>query len=104
MALVYSFVKEEELALFLEDGIDISKYLSREYVIDDDIRTIKGYLNPRDNIEKFKSHQNVCIKIEVDSKKCYVYETFYDSFNMSEKKRYVPYLDYKLGSFIQPIV
>lgn len=73
----YIFIRNDELEKIDGCGMKLSDWADRSISINgEDKKFISSYLNPRDNISKYKSQDYKIVKLEVEMKYCYVAEGF----------------------------
>lgn len=73
MVEVYFYMPADRADYAVECGIKLSEWYSRETVIDcSSKKCIAALLNPRDEYEKYISSDYRCLKLEVESKYCFV--------------------------------
>lgn len=110
MVEVYYYIPAEELDVAVECGIKLSESFDKEVTIEGEKRKcLSALLNPRDDIQKYRSKDKKCIKLEVKSKYCYVAEKcFYQvGLNFPEvmemyMSSIVPIEEYTFGSYRLP--
>ncbi len=72
MVDVYCYLPSSEVNDVVECGLKLSRWFDREVRIEGETRKcISTLLNPRDDMEKYKSTQYKCIKLEVHPQYCY---------------------------------
>jgi len=77
MVEVYYYIPTEEVEYVVECGLKLSRWFDREVVIDGESKKcIAALLNPKDDIEKYKSGNFTCIKLEVDAEHCFVADSY----------------------------
>lgn len=77
MVEVYYYVKTENVPNILDCGLKLSSFHNREAIIDGEkILCFSGLLNPKDNMELYRSAEFTCLKIQVKPEKCYVADKF----------------------------
>jgi hypothetical protein len=73
MVEVYFYMPANQAENAVECGMKLSEWYSREVEIGGEIKKcISALLNPRDDYEKYMSQEYKCLKLEVQSKYCYV--------------------------------
>lgn len=73
MVEVYYYLPVEEVENAVECGIKLSQFFEREVEINGDIKKcLAAFLNPKDDIEKYKAADFKCVKLELDPKYCFV--------------------------------
>lgn len=106
----YIFVHMDRLDEIDGCGMKLSQWADRQVFINGEERNyISSLLNPRDNIEKYKSKEYKVVRLNVDIDYCYVAEGFLlkEGFNSSESlnlytKTIIPAKEYILGMYRQP--
>lgn len=91
-------------------GIKLSDWFSKEVELDGDTKKcISALLNPRDDIDKYISHEYKCIKMEIMPKYCYVadgalYRTGLNNEDVMEMyvRSIIPIERYNFGKFRFP--
>jgi len=77
MVEVYYYVPTEDVDYVVECGLKLSRWFDREVVIDGEAKKcIAALLNPKDDMEKYKSGNFACIKLEVDTEHCFVADSY----------------------------
>lgn len=77
MVEVYYYVKTENVSNILECGLKLSACHNREVLIGPEkVMCFSGLLNPKDNLELYRSSDFTCLKIQVKSEKCFVADRF----------------------------
>ncbi|HHW47398.1 MAG TPA: hypothetical protein GXX14_02125 [Clostridiaceae bacterium] len=73
MVEVYYYIPTEDVDYVVECGLKLSRWFDREVVIEGELRKcMAALLNPKDDIEKYRSESFTCVKLEVDEKHCFV--------------------------------
>ncbi len=110
MAEIYFYVTSKMVENAVECGLKLSEYSSRDLVIrGESKKCITGLLNPKDDMEKYKSADYKCLKFDLPSKFCFVGDTYLYkaglSFSEAMKiymETIVPINDYIFGAFRLP--
>lgn len=110
MTEVYYYVKSENVSNIIDCGLKLSAYYNKEVVIDDEKKLcLSGLINPKDDLELYKSSAFKCLKLQVKTGKCFVADRFiYDTFKAqgqdmeSYYKTIVPIEQYSFGSYRLP--
>lgn len=77
MVEVYYYVPVEEVESAVECGLKLSKWHNKEVNIEADRKKcMSALLNPKDDIEKYKSDSFRCVKLEVFSGYCYAADKY----------------------------
>jgi len=77
MVEVYYYVKTKDVSNVIDCGLKLSACYDREVIINgEEVRCFSGLLNPRDNPELYRSPEHTCLKIQVNSEKCFVADRF----------------------------
>lgn len=110
MVEVYFYMPADRAENVTECGMKLSEWYDREINIDGAYRKcISTLLNPRDDIAAYKSQNCRCIKLEVNSKYCYVADGFLyrmcanrpEIMKMYEES-IVPVEEYRFGKYRMP--
>jgi len=100
----YYYIPIEEKEDILSCGIKLSVKADRIITINDTLTTfcISALLNPKDDLEKYKSYNFICLRLEIKDEYCYIankdllhIEDFYE-------KSVTKLSDYILGSYSAP--
>jgi len=110
MSEVYYYVKSENVSNIIDCGLKLSTFHNKEVVIEDENKLcFSGLINPKDDLELYKSSLFTCLKIQVKTGKCFVADRFiYDiaqeqGLNMElYYKSIVPIEKYAFGSYRLP--
>lgn len=101
MAIVYHYVSKEKATDYLKYGIRLSKQFDKEVVLNGYWKQcITALLNPKDNLEKFNSDNDIALKIEVSPDYCKIVESSEEKENLKA----IDYENYILGTFLHPEV
>ncbi len=77
MVEVYYYVRTENVSNILNCGLKLSAYHNREVLMDGEkVMCFSGLLNPKDNLELYRSSDFTCLKIQVKSEKCFIADRF----------------------------
>lgn len=104
MAIIFYYILNSDLEK-IKEGITIEKF-SNKTLFNNGISKpcIIGFLNPRDDINKYHSDEYICLELDVDVKHCFVLNG--DLYNIEDKKYYynsiIPLGDYKYGLYRNP--
>lgn len=106
----YVFVHKDKLDEIEGCGMKLSLWADRRVVINGEEKNfISSLLNPRDNMDKYKSKDFKAIKLEVDMLYCYVAEGFLFKRNFQPlhnsslyEETIIPAKDYVFGMYRQP--
>lgn len=110
MIEVYFHIPNEHADVAVECGLKLSQWSSREVAVEGTVKKcITAFLNPRDDVDKFKSRDYRCIKLSLMPKYCYVAdnhlyqlgEKFPEVMEMYEKS-IVPIEQYAFGTYRLP--
>lgn len=107
---VYYYIKKDKAEDAVSCGLKLSEWADREMVIGKEHKKcLVALLNPKDDIEKYRSDDLICLKIHVESRFCYAAERcLYKAGQKSEKlmKLYlgsiVPAGEYVFGRYRLP--
>ncbi len=98
----------ENVSNILDCGLKLSTFHDREAIIDGD-KTLcfSGLLNPKDNIELYRSSEHTCLKVQVKKEKCFIadrflYENAFDGQLEFYYKSIIPVEKYIFGSLRLP--
>lgn len=73
MAEVYYYLPGDQIGNVVECGLKLSQWFGRELILQGESRRyITALLNPRDDMEKYRSHTYACIKINISPKNCLI--------------------------------
>ena len=101
MATIYYYAKNESLPIYLKYGIRLSKNFDKELNINGYIKQyLIGYLNPKDNMQKYNSNEFTCIKLEVLENHVTVIDS---SFGLENNSSYSSIDKYIFGTFRLPL-
>jgi len=77
MVEVYYYVPADKVEDAVECGLKLSVWFDKEVMIDGSLRKcISGLLNPKDDMEKYRSADLRCVKLEVSPEYCYVADKY----------------------------
>jgi len=110
MPEVYYYAKSENVSNIIDCGLKLSTFHNKKVIIEEEKKLcFSGLINPKDDLELYKSNAFICLKIQVKSEKCFVADRFlYDTFqgqglNMElYYKSIVPIEKYAFGSYRLP--
>ncbi|HEY5586450.1 MAG TPA: hypothetical protein VIK78_18410 [Ruminiclostridium sp.] len=110
MPEVYYYAKSENVSNIIDCGFKLSTFHNKEVVIDGEKKLcFSGLINPKDDLELYKSSSFRCLKIQVKSGKCFVADRFiYEAILGKSKdmelyyKTIVPIEQYRFGSYRLP--
>ncbi|MGI6776661.1 MAG: hypothetical protein ACOX7R_01115 [Acetivibrionales bacterium] len=75
MVEVYYYIPLEKVSTSIDCGIKLSESYDKEVLIEGDRRKcLSALLNPRDDIEKYRSKELKCVKLEVQPRYCFIAE------------------------------
>jgi len=73
MVEVYYYIPKEEV----ENGLKLSEYFDKEVVIGNTRqKCISALLNPKDDMEKYRSESLRCVKLELPPEYCFVADKY----------------------------
>lgn len=106
----YVFVHKNSLEEVEGCGMKLSKWADRNILINgEEKKYISSYLNPRDNMIKYKSQDFKVVKLEIDMKYCYAAEGFFMDFKSASElgsllyaESIIPAKDYVFGMYRKP--
>lgn len=107
---VYFYVPANEAEDAVECGLKLSKWYDKEVVINGESRRcMSALLNPKDDIERYKSSEFRCLKLELPSNYCfvadrYLYKAGLESGEVMELylSSIIPMNDYIFGKYRLP--
>ncbi len=111
MVEIYYYAKTENLSNILDCGLKLSACYNREVVIDGErVICFSGLLNPKDDMELYKSSEYTCLKIQAKNEKCFIADRFlHENANKLESsemelyyKSVVPINKYIFGAYRLP--
>jgi hypothetical protein len=110
MPEVYYFVKSENVSNIIDCGLKLSAYYNKEVIIDNEKKMcLSGLINPKDDLELYKSSSYKCLKLQVKTGKCFVADRFiYDTILEQGQdmdiyyRTIIPIEDYSFGSYRLP--
>ena len=110
MVEVYYYLPVGEVENAVECGMKLSKWFDKEVEINGDTKKcITAFLNPKDDIEKYKSPDLKCVKLELESRYCFIADKFLYNVGMTFpkalelfNKSLIPIEKYIFGSYRIP--
>lgn len=110
MVEVYYYLPEAAVEVAVECGIKLSQFFDKEVVINGEIKKcLTAFLNPKDDIEKYKSAEFKCVKLELDAKYCFVADKFLYNIGIDSQEAFelfkesvIPIEKYIFGSYRIP--
>lgn len=110
MVEVYYYVPVEEVENAIECGLKLSECFDREVAMEyDKVKCISALLNPKDDIEKYRSESLRCIKLELPSEYCFVADRCLYEIGLNHPKvmelylnSIMPIKDYTFGLYRLP--
>jgi len=104
MADIYYYLQNSKLNDCLKFGIKLSDYFNDEIEINNTNRKyLLGFLNPKDDLEKFNSNEYTCIRTNINNDYLFVTDSILLSSEYFEENL-IPIERYKFGTFRNPIV
>jgi len=77
MVEVYYYIPKEEVENAVECGLKLSEYFDKEVVIGNTRqKCISALLNPKDDMEKYRSESLRCVKLELPPEYCFVADKY----------------------------
>jgi hypothetical protein len=77
MVEVFYYIPVEETDNVVECGLRLSRWFDKEVVIEGEMRKcVSALLNPRDDIEKYRSNRYKCVKLELSPGNCYIADKY----------------------------
>lgn len=110
MVEVYYYVPAECVSEIIECGMKLSKWCDKEvYINGENRKVLSALLNPKDDIEKYKSDELKCIKLEISTDYCYAADRYLyiaggnspELMNMYTNS-IIPLKDYRFGTYRLP--
>ncbi len=110
MAEVYYYVKSENVANIVDCGLKLSSFYDKAVMIDGEERMcFSGLLNPKDDMDLYRSGEYTCLKIQVENEKCYVADKFIHDTVRDERlvmelyyNSIIPVNNYIFGTYRRP--
>ena len=110
MVEVYYYVPADEVDNAVECGLKLSRWYDKEVVIaGDSKKCISVLLNPKDDMEKYKSETYRCVKLELAPDYCYVADKYLYQVGLEipqvmdiYMRTIVPIKDYMFGAYRLP--
>lgn len=108
MPEVYYYVRSEDVLNITDCGLKLSISHDKEVIIEGEAKKcFSALLNPKDDIELYKSPYFSCLKLQVKSEKCYVADRFIYETAQSQDidlyyKTIVPIEEYMFGTYRLP--
>ncbi|MCX7708749.1 MAG: hypothetical protein N2484_02750 [Clostridia bacterium] len=110
MVEVYFYLPVDKVGEVVECGLKLSDWYSKEIVINGDVKKcLSALLNPKDDIEKYKSNDYKCVKLELSPNYCfaadkYLYVAGQNSPKVMEMYHdsIIPVKEYIFGSYRLP--
>lgn len=104
MSIIYYYTKNENLPIYLKYGIRLSKNFDKEINISGYKKPfLIGFLNPKDNKEKYNSNKHTCLKLDLFNNHCKIIDLSKNN-NFDEIKEYIPLEEYTFGKYKNPAV
>lgn len=74
---VYFYMPESEVSNAVECGLKLSRWAEREVSVDDEVKKcMTALLNPKDDMNKYRSSEYRCVKLEVPPQYCFVADKY----------------------------
>jgi len=110
MVEVYYYVPSKDAENLIDCGIKLSQWYDREIILNSEPKKcLTAYLNPRDNMEKYRDTSLTCLKLLVEEKYCYVCDGALYSMSMNNPcltqlfyESIVPVDKYIFGTYMLP--
>lgn len=110
MPEVYYYVKSENVSNIIDCGLKLSAFHNKEVMIDGEKKLcFSGLINPKDDLELYKSSDFSCLKLQVKFGKCFVADRFiYDTAQDKSQNMelyyttIIPIEKYSFGSYRLP--
>jgi hypothetical protein len=108
MSEVYYYVKSENVSNIIDCGLKLSTFHNKEVIIEEEKKLcFSGLINPKDDVELYKSTAYSCLKLQVKSEKCFVADRFiYETAKGHDMELYyktiVPIEQYMFGKYRLP--
>ncbi len=108
MPEVYYYVKPEDVLNITDCGLKLSTFHDKEVKIEGEMKQcFSALLNPKDDIELYKSPSFSCLKLQVKSEKCFVADRFIYETALNQDielyyKTIIPIDKYMFGTYRLP--
>jgi len=107
---VYYYIHVNDAYDVAECGMSLQKWYDKEIEIGGQKRKfISAFLNPRDDIEKYRSNDYKCLKMNIPFKDCYIAEKYYYYAGLENSramdlylKSIIPVDEYVYGTYRLP--
>jgi len=105
---VYYYVRSEEVSNVIECGRKLSAFYDKEIIIENEKKLcFSALINPKDDSRLYQSDLFRCLKLQVNSDKCYVadrfvYETAWKTDPELYYKTIIPVENYMFGTYRFP--
>ncbi|KNY27416.1 hypothetical protein [Pseudobacteroides cellulosolvens] len=107
---VYFYIRSELAESAVDCGLKLSEHYEKVVMIDgEEKKCISTLLNPKDDLDKYKSSEYKCLKFDLPSKLCYVADKYMHIVGAGSKdameiynRSITPLKDYIFGSFRLP--
>jgi hypothetical protein len=107
---VYFYIKSELSESAVDCGLKLSEHYEKVVTINgEEKKCISTLLNPKDDLDKYRSSEYKCLKFDLPSKLCYVADRYMNVVGAGSKeameiyiKSIIPLKDYIFGSFRFP--
>ncbi|HHV28992.1 hypothetical protein [Acetivibrio mesophilus] len=94
MVEVYYYIPAEEVENAVECGLKLSECFEKEVIIGNTkMKCISALLNPKDDIEKYRSESLKCVKLELPSEYCFVADRYLYEIGLNHQAVMGLYLD-----------
>lgn len=110
MVEVYCYIPAEQEENIVDCGLKLSEWYDREVLIEGTAKKcISALLNPRDDLEKNRSGDYRCIKLEVQERHCYIADRSlylisrsYPEVRELFERSVIPVAEYSFGTYRLP--
>lgn len=108
MPEVYYYVRSEDAFNITDCGLKLSTFHDKEVIIQGEKKQcFSALLNPKDNMDLYKSLSYSCLKIQVKSEKCFIADRFiYETVQNQDIELYyktiIPIEKYMFGTYRLP--
>lgn len=94
MVEVYYYIQVKEVENAIECGLKLSEWFDKEvHIGHDNKKCMSALLNPKDDINKYKSDSLRCVKLELYSRYCFVADRYLYEIGLNHPEIMKLYLD-----------
>lgn len=110
MIEVYFYIHEYDAVIVAECGMSLQRWHDREVIIaGEKKKCISALLNPRDDLDKYRSRDYRCLKINLPANTCYAAEKYFYNAGLSDDRimelyinSIIPVENYVYGTYRLP--